>query len=51
MSIPISFSSFLTIRFAVAESNHRSGPKPFRGSAPRKKFRQMDISGTIARSW
>ena len=29
----------------------RNGPQPFVGSAPRKKFRQIDISGTIARSW
>ena len=26
-------------------------PDLFIGSAPRKKFRQIDISGTIARSW
>ena len=29
----------------------RSGPAPFVGSEPRKKLRQIDISGTVARSW
>ena len=29
----------------------RSGPAPFVGSEPRKKLRQTDISGTVARSW
>ena len=38
-------------RLRLGASNHRNGPKPLRGSAPRKKFRQIDISGTIARSW
>jgi hypothetical protein len=51
MSMPMSRSSLRTIRFAVARRTTASGPMPFRGSAPRKKFRQIDISGTIARSW
>src|SRR6266571_2052463 len=45
MSIPISFSSLRTIRFAVALSNQLSGPMCFRGSAPRKKFRQVVVDG------
>ena len=32
-------------------SKRRNGPRPFVGSSPRKKLRQIDISGTIARSW
>ena len=32
-------------------STRRSGPLPFVGSEPRKKLRQIDISGTVARSW
>ena len=32
-------------------SRNLSGPNPDRGSLPRKKFRQTDISGTVARSW
>ena len=32
-------------------STRRSGPSPFVGSEPRKKLRQIDISGTVARSW
>src|SRR6202140_5602480 len=28
-----------------------AGPKPMVGSDPRKKLRQIDISGTVARSW
>ena len=32
-------------------SIHLIEPKPFCGSAPRKKLRHTDISGAIARSW
>ena len=32
-------------------SIRRSGPAPFSGSEPRKKLRQIAISGTVARSW
>jgi hypothetical protein len=36
---------------AALTSIRRSGPAPFVGSEPRKKLRQIDISGTVARSW
>ena len=36
---------------ASRASNRRNGPHPRVGSAPRKKFRQIAISGIIARSW
>ena len=49
--MPISSICSRTIRLASATSKRRNGPMPFVGSAPRKKFRQIDISGTIARSW
>ena len=51
ITMPISLSSLRTIDFAWAASSHSTGPKRFRGSAPRKKLRQTDISGTMARSW
>ena len=51
MSMPISRSWVRTTSFANATSKTLSGPRPFVGSAPRKKFRQIDMSGTIARSW
>jgi hypothetical protein len=51
MSIPIFDSSSRVISFARFTSKRRSGPHPFVGSDPRKKFRQIDISGIIARSW
>jgi hypothetical protein len=51
MSMPISAISLRVIFFAVVASNRLNGPQPLVGSEPRKKFRQMAISGTIARSW
>ena len=36
---------------ACLMSIRRSGPAPFSGSEPRKKLRQIAISGTVARSW
>jgi hypothetical protein len=50
-SIPILASSFLAVNLANLVLSRRIGPKPLVGSEPRKKFRQTDISGTIARSW
>ena len=35
----------------LAMSKRFAAPQPFVGSSPRKKFRQIDINGTIARSW
>ncbi len=50
--MPISRSSVRTVsRASLPTSNIFSGQTPVVGSAPRKKFRQIDISGTIARSW
>jgi hypothetical protein len=50
-SIPILRSSSLMVSWANLTSSRFSGPKPFEGSEPRKKLRQIDISGTVARSW
>ena len=50
-SIPIPLSASRVTRSAVFPSYVRSGPRPFVGSDPRKKFRLMLISGIIARSW
>jgi hypothetical protein len=50
MSIPISRSSFCTMLLAVGASNlERADPLP--RLCAQEKFRQIDISGTIARSW
>ena len=51
MSIPIFDSSSRVISFACFTSKRRNGPQPFVGSEPRKKFRQIESSGIIARSW
>ena len=51
MSIPISGHLFLRDPLGLALSIHFSGPSDLVGSAPRKKLRHTDISGTIARSW
>ena len=51
MSMPICRNSERTVSRASLTSNIRSGQTPVVGSAPRKKLRQTDISGTIARSW
>src|SRR6267143_3147372 len=50
-SIPILPISSLITRLAKALSSTRAGPTPRVGSDPRKKFRQIDIRGTVARSW
>jgi hypothetical protein len=49
--MPIFFSSERMVFFASPMSIRRIGPTPIVGSDPRKKFRQIDISGTVARSW
>ena len=50
-SMPIlAISSRMTV-LACLMSIRRSGPAPFVGSEPRKKLRQIAISGTVARSW
>src|SRR2546422_14521 len=50
-SMPIlPISSRITF-FANPMSSLRAGPMPRVGSEPRKKLRQMDIRGTVARSW
>ena len=51
MSMPIFAISSRAVRLANGTSNHRMGQMPLVGSEPRKKFRQMDISGASARSW
>jgi hypothetical protein len=51
MSIPIFPSSARVMSLAVRTSYRRHGPHPLVGSDPRKKFRQIDSSGIIARSW
>ena len=43
-------SSWVT-PLANSTLNRRNGQMPLVGSEPRKKFRQIDISGIIARSW
>ncbi len=51
MSIPIFDISSRVVSLANFTLYRRNGPQPFVGSEPRKKFRQMDSSGIIARSW
>ncbi len=50
-SMPMLAISSRVTRAASLESNRLNGPHPVVGSEPRKKFRQMLISGIIARSW
>ena len=49
--MPILRSSPTMILCACLTSIHCSGPRLFVGSEPRKKLRQIDMSGTVARSW
>ena len=49
--MPIFLSSETIVSCAKRTSTRLSGPTPFVGSEPRKKLRQIDISGTVARSW
>ena len=49
--MPILAISSRMTDFACLTSIRRSRPKRFVGSEPRKKLRQIAISGTVARSW
>ena len=51
MSMPIFDISSRVTPLAKSTLKRRNGQKPLVGSEPRKKFRQIDISGIIARSW
>ena len=51
MSMPMLCICSRVTRLAFSASKRRNGPQPFVGSEPRKKFRQIAISGTMARSW
>src|SRR5882672_4416298 len=50
-SMPIFCISSRMTRFANRASSLLASPKPTVGSEPRKKLRQIDMSGTVARSW
>ena len=50
-SMPISASSCLVMSFIFCTSRLLNGPNPEVSSEPRKKFRQIGINGTTARSW
>src|SRR5450759_2546418 len=50
-SMPILCISSRMTFLANRELSLLAGPKPMVGSDPRKKLRQIDISGTVARSW
>ncbi|CAH0327617.1 hypothetical protein SRABI128_06284 [Microbacterium sp. Bi128] len=50
-SLPIAASSLSVMSFIFSTSMLLNGPKPDVSSEPRKKFRQIGIKGTTARSW
>src|ERR1700716_430890 len=50
-SMPILRISSRITCLANLTLSRRAGPTPRVGSEPRKKLRQMDIRGTVARSW
>ena len=49
--MPIFAISWAVTALASFLSNRCQGPRPLTGSRPMKKFRMIDISGTVARSW